>query len=299
MLAIQTVPVAGNVIDLIYSQKVVNLTICNPPVNSYVLFQDAINSKHAVLARYLGCFKWQRVKPDRQMNISGFKPRDSAQSALVDCLTDDNILINVAIGSAGTGKTTLAMATAAHDWINSGRRILLSKPTAIVGTGQAFGPVPGTIEEKYDPYLASYKIVLDKVFGTDKSYIDRMVSKGDIEFQPVELARGCTFENATFILDEAQNMTWHELNTIISRMGENTKMIILGDLKQIDIPLSAEETGLYKLVYSIPFQESDIASAVQLKNQYRSPITALVAEVNEWVTQEKSTKKFIATPPPA
>jgi len=110
-----------------------------------------------------------------------------------------------------------------------------------------------------------------------------MKQKKDIEFIPVELARGCTFENCTFILDEAQNLDWHELNTIVSRMGEGTKMIILGDLNQIDTKSSKENTGLAKLVESDPFFYSDLCSLTLLQTQYRSPITQLIAEVDEFI----------------
>lgn len=294
MLAIQTVPVSGDLVDEIYDTKVVEFPSVDVPVNGYVIFQNILDKKHAVIVRYLGNDTWQRITPSKHMRVNGLEPRDAAQAAFMDCLLDPRLLINVAVGQAGTGKTTLALAKAADDWLKKERRIILSKPTVTVGAGRAFGPVPGTIEEKYDPYLQSYRIVLDKIFQKDKVFVSRMVAKGDLQFQPVELARGCTFDNCTFILDEAQNLTWHELNTIISRIGENAEMIILGDLKQVDIPIRSTETGLYKLVNALPFQRSDIASAIELQTQYRSPITALVAEVNEWVSQTQSERELEA-----
>jgi len=131
-------------------------------------------------------------------------------------------------------KKTVVMRYMGYGEWTKMKKILMAKPTAMVGRGKAFGPVPGTIEEKYAPYLASYEIVLKKIFGDrGASIFQRMKQKKDLEFIPVELARGCTFENCTFILDEAQNLDWHELNTIVSRMGEGTKMLILGDLYQI------------------------------------------------------------------
>lgn len=284
MASIKTVYVVSDVIDSFYSSDTVHIdNLNNSSINSYVLFRSVTDEKHSAIARYTGNGHWKRIKAAKHLAINSFEPRDSHQAAFMDTLTDKGIILHVALGAAGTGKTTLALAKAAEDWLTESKRIVLSKPTATVGVGRAFGPVPGTIEEKYDPYLASYKIVLDKIFGGQKGFIDRLKAKKDLEFQPVELARGCTFDNCTFILDEAQNLTWHELNTIISRMGENTKMIILGDLNQIDVPMWKHETGLYKLVNSPPFGKSKITSCITLKNQYRSPITALVAEVNEWV----------------
>ena len=202
-------------------------------------------------------------------------------------MCDPDILINVAYGSAGTGKTTLALAYAADRYLKTGAKIQLTKPTAFVGDGKAFGPVPGDIEEKYAPYLESFYIVLKKIFGKDsKDYFEQMKKKGDLKFTPIAFARGTTYDNATFIIDEAQNLTWHELNSIVSRMGENTKCILLGDLKQIDIKLPYKETGMYQMLNTKIFQESPITSAIELASQYRSPITQLIAEVHDELRKE-------------
>ncbi len=118
-----------------------------------------------------------------------------------------------------------------------------------------------------------------------------MKQREELQYVPVELVRGCTFDNGTFILDEAQNLDWHELNTIISRMGRGTKMIILGDLDQIDTGAHPTQTGLYKLITSQPFRDSHIGSAMKLQTQYRSPITQLVADVNRWLINESEPRE--------
>jgi len=265
-------------------------------VNDYSIFISEENTKHKALVRYLGNSMWSKV--NSRLVFNGIKPKDSYQAAFMDSLANDKTLVNIAVGSAGTGKTTLALAYAVHKYTTEKRRILLSKPATMVGQGKAFGAVPGDFAEKYAPYLSSYDIVLKKIMGEnskagDKNkgevsvYLEAMKNKGDLQFIPIELARGCTYDNCTFILDEAQNMTWHELNTIVSRIGENSKIILLGDPKQIDIKLRTTETGLWKLMTSPPFQESFISSAIQLKTQYRSPITQLVADVHEYLRERE------------
>lgn len=294
-LGIREFFLSGEFIDEMYAQQKIELPETDASgqeirhaINGYALFQDAENPKHAALARYLGSNQWTAIRKKEGLRLEGIMPKDSRQSALMDCLSNEKILLNVAIGSAGTGKTTIALAFALNQFLNNNKPIFLTKPTTMVGEGRAFGPVPGDIDQKYAPYLASYEIVLKKIGGghNAQQFFSTMKEKGQLQFFPIELARGCTFENCTLILDEAQNLTWHELNTMISRMGENSKMVILGDLNQIDTGTPIEKTGLYKMLSAPPFQDSSIASAVELVTQYRSPITQLVTEINKWVSAQ-------------
>lgn len=290
MLNIREITVSKAEINSLYEQDVSYMDdlydLEDIYVNDYVNFISDEDHKHKALARYLGTGAWTKIS--NKLSFSNIKPKDACQAAFMDALSDDKVLVNVAIGTAGTGKTTIALAYAAEQYLRNKRRILLSKPATMVGLGKAFGAVPGDFSEKYAPYLASYDIVLKKLMGENtNNYFEAMKAKGDLQFIPIELARGCTYDNCTFIVDEAQNMTWHELNTIVSRIGENSKILLLGDPKQIDIKLRTSETGLYKLITSMPFQKSPIASAIQLKTQYRSPITQLVADVHEYLRERE------------
>ncbi len=284
MYSIETIAVDDELIDRCYATGTLHLDLGEQEygVNSYVVLRSNIEDKKTVVMRYMGYGEWTKMNPS--VSIEGISGKDVHQSSFLDIIKNDEVLLNVCIGAAGTGKTTMAIAYAVHRWFNDGKKILMAKPTAMVGRGKAFGPVPGTIEEKYAPYLASYEIVLKKIFGDrGASIFQRMKQKKDLEFIPVELARGCTFENCTFILDEAQNLDWHELNTIVSRMGEGTKMLILGDLYQIDTKSRKNETGLHKMISSDPFFYSELCSLTTLQTQYRSPITQLVADIDEFV----------------
>lgn len=254
----------------------------SPPVNGFCLFVDSDRPKHKTIARHLGGDMWLAITPAEP--IHGLTSRDKHQAAFLDCLLNDDIGLSVGIGPAGTGKTTLALGYALRRWELEDKRIVLSKSTAMVGKGRAFGPVPGTEADKYAPFLNSYKIILRKLYGSrSESFFDGMQKKKHLQFRPVEFVRGDTYENCTFILDEAQNLEWHELNTLVSRIGEGSKLIVLGDLNQIDTRMRRTESGLYKLISAPPFQYNSISSCNELVTQYRSPMCALAAEVDSYV----------------
>ena len=293
MLGIHKEFVSSEVISQAYSKDIIFLkSLTGLPKNNYVLLRSNIDNQSTALVRHIGEGRCVVIDHSK-LQHSKLEPRDAQQTVFSDSLMNEDILLNLCVGTAGTGKTTLALSYAAHAFVEHQRRILLCKPTVLVGKSSAFGPVPGDVQEKYDPYLQSYKIVLKKILTNNSdSYIDRMIQKGDIQFIPLEYARGSTFDNCTFILDEAQNLSWHEVNTIVSRLGENSKMIILGDLKQIDTGLHYKATGLHKMISSNAFQNSEISSSIELITQYRSPVTQLVAEINEEINEHKEKRTY-------
>lgn len=291
MLHIRNLEVLPETVDSAYASPTIELDHAGP-VNSYAILRDALSPKHTAMVRHLGGGKWTRIRGSDQLMVSGLRGRDARQTAFINNLVDDKILVNVVIGQAGTGKTTLALAYALDRWFQENKRIVLSKPTAMVGEGKAFGPVPGDMDEKYAPYLASYEIAIKRLFGRNSgAQLEVMKRKKHLEYVPIELVRGSEFEDCTFILDEAQNLTWHELKTLVSRMGEGTKLILAGDLRQIDLvdrrgnTLPARETGLHKLIHSVPYKAAPVSSQIELLTQYRSPITKLVADVDEWLAK--------------
>lgn len=293
-LAISEYVLPSDTIDAIYSREKIELpdvdlddTRIRCMINGYALFQDINDTKHAALARRIGHNTWVPLRK-KSLKLNSILPKDAKQSVFMDAIVQDSILLSVAVGSAGTGKTTIALAYALQQYLDNHKPIFLTKPTTMVGSGKAFGPVPGDIDQKYAPYLTSYEIVLKKIGGGAQAlpFFEQMKQKKHLQFFPIEMARGCTFEDCTLILDEAQNLNWHEMNTIISRMGENSKMIILGDLNQIDTGMHMTRTGLYQLLSAPPFQDSSISSAIELVTQYRSPITQLVTEVSKWVSAQ-------------
>lgn len=280
--------VSEEVINTLYTDGIIELDSAEYSVNNYALLINKENLKHTAIAKYNGNNKWTLFKR-KNLKFETIMPKDIKQSIFMDCLQDNTIPLVTAIGQAGTGKTTIALAYALSQYTTNKRPIYLTKPTIMVGAGKAFGPVPGDIDQKYAPYLTSYEIVLKKILGNGPSaqqFLALMKEREHLQFMPIELARGCTFENCTLILDEAQNMSWHELNTIITRIGDKSKIIILGDLGQIDTGLNYKKTGLYKMLSAAPFQKSSLASSIELTAQYRSAITQLAIEISQWISTQ-------------
>lgn len=244
------------------------------PSNSYLILRSSINAQRSALVRWQE--GWCRpVKTD--LELHGLRPRDAAQSSFVDALLSPEVPLNIAIGSAGTGKTTIAMAYALEMWKDCRRRIVLCKPAVSVGQGRFFGPVPGDVSDKYAPFLESYLLVLSRLHG-DRIFIEQMVDRGDLSYSPIEFMRGNEYEGTTLVLDEAQNLTWHELKTMVSRIGGDSKLVLLADPRQSDIET---ESGLSTMLSSSSFAASTLSSSIRLEKQYRSPIAQLIADIDD------------------
>jgi len=292
MSSLQELHLTSSLIDQIYKTGYIeDLEECNYDTNEYIILKS-METNASAIASWTKDKRIKRINNVDSLTYTKIKPLDSMQSALADSFFNKDILLNIAIGSAGTGKTTLALAYALQAFQENDRPIILTKPAIMVGSGKAFGPVPGDFAEKYDPYLASYMMVFEKILGKrSHSYLDMMRKNNKIQFIPIELVRGCTFENCTLIIDEAQNLLWHEINTVCSRLGENAKIILLGDLEQIDIPKKYDQIGLYQLMTSKTFRDSEITSLVKLETQYRSQIADLLIRINKEINEGTNNSK--------
>ena len=164
--------------------------------------------------------------------------RTERQKKYINSLFDSNIVFS--LGPAGTGKTFLAVAVAVNKLI-SGKvnKIILSRPA--VEAGEKLGFLPGDMKEKVDPYLRPLYDALYDLFGFEK--INKKIESGEIEIAPLAFMRGRTLSNAFIILDESQNTTSVQMKMFLTRLGENSKMIINGDLSQVDLP-SGTKSGL-------------------------------------------------------
>jgi phosphate starvation-inducible PhoH-like protein len=159
------------------------------------------------------------------------KARTLAQSTYIRALDKTDLVFG--IGPAGTGKTYLAVAYAAQ-CLERGiiERIILSRPA--VEAGERLGFLPGDMREKVDPYLRPLYDALDDVLPPDK--VEKDIESGVIEIAPLAFMRGRTLANAFVILDEAQNTTPMQMKMFLTRLGENSKMVVTGDPSQIDLP---------------------------------------------------------------
>jgi phosphate starvation-inducible PhoH-like protein len=158
-------------------------------------------------------------------------PRSAAQTAYIDLLARHEMVF--AMGPAGTGKTYLAVAQAVA-MLTSGKvdRIVLSRPA--VEAGERLGFLPGDMKEKVDPYLRPLYDALNDMLPGDQ--LTKRMTTGEIEIAPLAFMRGRTLAHAFVILDEAQNTTPVQMKMFLTRMGEGTRMVITGDLTQIDLP---------------------------------------------------------------
>ncbi len=171
----------------------------------------------------------------RKREITARSPR---QAAYVRALKDYGLVF--ALGPAGTGKTYLAVAMAVSMLMNGKvDRIILSRPA--VEAGERLGFLPGDLREKVDPYLRPlYDALHDMMPGNQ---VVKRMAEGDIEVAPLAFMRGRTLSNAFIILDEAQNTTPGQIKMFLTRMGENSRMVVTGDLSQVDLP-SDQRPGL-------------------------------------------------------
>ncbi len=168
------------------------------------------------------------------LNVSvrgkNIKPKTEGQKKYVDSIRKNTITFG--IGPAGTGKTFLAVALAAFYLKNREvERIILTRPA--VEAGEKLGYLPGDLQEKVDPYLRPLYDALNDMFGGEQ--VQRFLVRGNIEVAPLAYMRGRTLENAFIILDEAQNTTPEQMQMFLTRLGENSKMVVNGDKTQIDL----------------------------------------------------------------
>ncbi len=186
------------------------------------------------------------------------------------------------IGKAGSGKTLLALASALHQTFGEVandrmyNRIVVTKPVEPVGKDIGF--LPGTMEEKMMPWLAPIQDNLQFLFGNDKMTLEMHMEEGRIEVEAMTYIRGRSISNAFIIIDEAQNMNRHEIKTVLTRVGEGTKIILTGDIEQIDnVYIDGTNNGLSYIVEK--FKDQDIAGHITLFKGERSKVATVAAKL--------------------
>jgi len=217
------------------------------------------------------------------VNLWGIKPRNVEQRCAIDLLLRDDIKLVTLLGPAGTGKTLLALACGLRKVFDEGvyHRILVSRP--VVPLGRDIGYLPGTKEEKLfhwmQPIYDNLEFLCESSSGADPSETLRWVMDSKkIEMEAVTYIRGRSLPKMYMIVDEAQNLTPHEVKTIVSRAGENTKVILTGDATQIDNPYLDKDSNA--LTYTVGrFSEYSIYGHIFLDKTERSELAAITAEV--------------------
>jgi PhoH-like ATPase len=215
-------------------------------------------------------------------NIWGIKPRNVEQRCAIDLLLRDDIKLVTLVGPAGTGKTLLALACGMRKVFDEGNysRILVSRP--IMPLGRDIGYLPGTKEEKLLPWMQPIYDNLDflcaSTGGESNETLKWVMDSKKIEMEAVTYIRGRSLPKMYMIIDEAQNLTPHEVKTIISRAGEGTKVVLAGDPTQIDNPyLDKDSNGLTFTVGK--FLDHRIYGHIFLDKTERSELAALAADI--------------------
>jgi len=202
-------------------------------------------------------------------------PRSAAQIRYVEALGRD--LIIFALGPAGTGKTYLAVAQAVQQLITgSVDRLILSRPA--VEAGERLGFLPGDMKEKVDPYLRPLYDALYDMLPAEQ--VERRIASGEIEIAPIAFMRGRTLANAFIILDEAQNTTPAQMKMFLTRFGENSRMVVCGDPKQVDLP-EPGKSGLADAVSRLDGVEGISVVRFGASDVVRHPVVGRIVEAYE------------------
>ena len=219
----------------------------------------------------------------KDIEVWGLRHKSVEQRCAIDALMNDNIRLVTISGKAGTGKTLLAIAAGLEKVTNDNvyRKLLVSRP--IVPMGQDLGYLPGTVEEKLGPWMKPIFDNIDFLFtgqnmkGTG-SYWGDLVRQGLLEMEALTYIRGRSIPYQYIIIDEAQNLTKHEVKTIISRAGEGTKIIMTGDVNQIDNPkLDSINNGLSYVIDK--FKDQPIAAHISFSKCERSELADVASEI--------------------
>ena len=269
-------------IDKFYADGSVVVDAPGLHANEYLTLKDE-GGKSALTRWDKTAAKAIPVKKLRE-GVWGIKPRNKEQHFALDLLLNDDVKLVTLVGKAGTGKTLLAIAAGLQKVTEEQvfSKLLVSRP--IFPLGRDIGYLPGTIEEKLNPWMQPIYDNLELLLGlnkTDKkegrSYAE-LVDLGFVEIEPLTYIRGRSLPNVYMIVDEAQNLTPHEVKTIVTRAGEGTKIILTGDPYQIDHPyLDSSNNGLTTVAER--FKNEMIAGHVILTKGERSALAELATQI--------------------
>lgn len=232
----------------------------------------------------------------------GLKPRNKEQSFSLDLLFDEKVKLLTLVGPSGTGKTLLALAAALEQLKGLGNpatarydKLIVTRPVQPVGKDIGF--LPGTMQEKMEPWIAPVRDNLNFLMDQQRNrptkkqrggqaagkqmddvYLQLMQERGLIEIEAITFIRGRSIPNAFIVIDEAQNLSMHELKTIITRVGDGTKIVLTGDIEQIDnVHVDVFTNGLTFAVER--FKEYQIAGHVTLIKGERSELATLASKI--------------------
>ncbi|MBN1620248.1 PhoH family protein [candidate division WOR-3 bacterium] len=273
--------VPDEIIDSLYEKKMINLSETpvdfEPFPNEYFILR---NDRKSILGAYNSSSKAMRLV--ERKSAYGIQPRNAEQTFSLDALINQDVQLATLSGKAGTGKTLMALA-AALEVRKYYSQILLARPI-IPLSNKDIGFLPGDVKSKIDPYMQplfdNLSVIQNQYSSDSKEYakITELLNNEKLLIIPLAFIRGRSLSKFYFIIDEAQNLTPHEVKTIITRAGEGTKVVFTGDPHQIDTPyLDSRSNGLTYLIDKMKGQE--IYANVTLEKGVRSPLAELASNL--------------------
>lgn len=248
--------------------------------NEFVVLREAKGTDSA-LARFDAREGRLELVEDAAL-VSGIQPLNIQQQMAFDLLLDDEVSLVTLVGKAGTGKTLLALAAGLKKALTEERfsRVLVARP--VIPMGRDIGYLPGAKSEKLSNWMQPVFDNLEYILSADKKLhdmtVEQLISRRLIEIEALTFIRGRSLPNQYIIIDEAQNLSPHEVKTIVSRAGTGTKVVLTGDPYQIDSPyLDSNSNGLTYLVEA--FKGQEMFGHVILERSERSPLAELAAEL--------------------
>jgi len=253
--------------------------------NQFVMLVSSSNEKKTALARYISRGNSLReIYHVGQKGLWGVSPRNKEQSFALDLLLNPEIPFVSLVGKAGSGKTLLAIAAGISQVLRDPfdkniplyKKLVVSRP--VQPMGKDIGFLPGSMEEKMRPWLMPIQDNLQYLMGDDKVTLEEYMGQGIIELEALTYIRGRSISNAFIVIDEAQNLSMHEIKTIMTRVGEGTKLVLTGDIEQIDnVYVDETSSGLVHAVEK--FKRTSLTGHITLKKGERSRLATLAAEI--------------------
>ena len=245
--------------------------------NQYIMLVSNADNKKTSLCRYKNNLEpLRRIKDGRGWEWV-INPRNKEQSFALDLLLDEHIPVVTLVGRAGSGKTLAAVSAGLEQVLGNRlyKKLIVSRPVQPMGKDLGF--LPGSLEEKMAPWLAPIRDNLEYLLG-DRFAMEEYMRDGTIEIEALTYIRGRSISDAYIIIDEAQNLSKHELKTILTRVGDRTKIVLTGDIEQIDnVYINETSNGL---TYAIEkFKEHEIAGHITLVKGERSKTATLAARI--------------------
>lgn len=278
--------VSAEMINDLYAKQSLKLDFEPKYANQFINLRDEADPKQSVLGMYNSELDRVDLFESRKENVWGIYPRNVQQACALNALLDDNIKLVTLSGGAGTGKTLLAIAAGLTKTTDEDlyQKLLVARP--IFPMGKDLGFLPGDLDEKLNPWMQPIYDSLDFLLsgGTpssknrlSRSYLE-LINQGMLAVEPLTYIRGRSLPNQYFVVDEAQNLTPHEIKTILTRAGEGTKIVLTGDPYQIDIPyMDTSNNGLTYVIEK--FKGQHIAAHITLQKGERSELATASANL--------------------